>query len=134
MRVARSTRPCIIARGHHVEATITALTVATQRRRRGRLEVEALGQQRGPEAQAAHHAMVHGFESLALPPEAARPAAERTLLKHEFAGRVDGPVVALTRSPEALGQLDEALVEREVVAHGVLPALVGATEKGEARL
>lgn len=98
------------------------------------MEVEALGQQRGPEAQATHHTMVHGLERLALPPEAARPPAERALLEHELTGRVDGPVVALAGPPEALGQLDEALVERQVVAHGVLPALVGAAEEGEARL
>ena len=47
----------------------------------------------------------------------------RSLLKHELLGRVDGPVVPLARPAQRLGQLDEALVQAEVVAHGVLPAL-----------
>jgi len=39
--------------------------------------------------------------------------------------------VALARLAHGLGQLDEALVEREVVAHRVLPALVLALEERE---
>ena len=47
------------------------------------------------------------------------------LLEHELLRGVDGPVVPLARPAQRLGQLDEALVEAEVVAHRVLPALVG---------
>uniref|UniRef100_A0A670J005 Methenyltetrahydrofolate synthase domain-containing protein n=1 Tax=Podarcis muralis TaxID=64176 RepID=A0A670J005_PODMU len=80
-----------------------------------------------------HHA-VHGFEGLAFPPEAAGPPSEGAFFEHELAGRVDGPVVALARPAQPFGQLDEAFVEREVVAHRVLPALVRAAEEREAAL
>ena len=45
------------------------------------------------------------------------------LLEHELLRGVDGPVVPLARPAKRLGQLDEALVEAEVVAHRVLPSL-----------
>ena len=66
-----------------------------------------------------------------LPPEAPGPPAKGSLLEHVLLGRVNGPVVALARPAQRLGQLDEALVEGQVVAHRVLPALVGSTEKRE---
>ncbi len=56
---------------------------------------------------------------------------EGSLLEHVLLGRVDGPVVTLARPAQRLGQLDEALVQRQVVAHRVFPALVGAPEERE---
>ena len=58
-----------------------------------------------------------------LAAEPARAAAEGALLEHVLLGGVDGPVVALAGAAHGLGELVEALVEREVVADGVLPAL-----------
>lgn len=71
---------------------------------------------------------------LALSPEAARPPPEGALLEHELAGGVDGPVVALPRSAQPFGELDEALVEREVVPDRVLPTLVRPPEERESLL
>ncbi len=56
---------------------------------------------------------------------------ERALLEHVLLGWVDGPVVTLAGPAQRLGQLDEALVQGQVVAHRVLPALVGTTEERE---
>ena len=56
---------------------------------------------------------------------------EGTLLEHVLLCRVDGPVVPLPGPAQRLGQLDETLVEGQVVAHRVLPALVRATEEWE---
>jgi len=72
---------------------------------------------------------VRRLQSLTLAAESARPPPERALLEHVLGGGVDGPVVALARPSQSLGQLDEALVETEVVPHRVLPALVRAAEK-----
>ena len=44
------------------------------------------------------------------------------------------PVVALARLHRVPGHLDEAVVEREVVADGVLPAVCVVLEVGEAEL
>ncbi|RNA41164.1 hypothetical protein BpHYR1_002766 [Brachionus plicatilis] len=74
---------------------------------------------------------VVGGGRLALSPEAARPPSERALFEHELAVGVNGPVVSLAGLAHGLGQLDEALVQAEVVAHRVLPALVLALEKRE---
>ena len=69
-----------------------------------------------------------------LPAEAAGPPAEGPLLEHVLLGRVDGPVVTLPGPTQRLRQLDEALVEGQVVADGVFPALVGTTEKRKLNL
>lgn len=74
------------------------------------------------------------FEGLAFAPEASRSAPEAALFKHELGGRIDGPVVTFARSPQALWQFYEALVEREIVTHRVLPALIGPPEEREALL
>lgn len=95
------------------------------------LEVIGLGEV--VESQAVHHA-VHGLQRLAFTPEAPRPPAEGSLLEHELTGWVDSPVVALPGPPEPLGQLYEALIQRQVVTHGILPSLVRASEKREAAL
>ena len=47
-----------------------------------------------------------------------------TLLEHDLVVRVEHPVVRLPVLASLCGQLHEALVEREVVADGVSPALV----------
>lgn len=78
--------------------------------------------------------MVLRFHGLALPPEAPGSPPERALLEHELAGRVYSPVVAFPRTAQAFGQLDEALVQRQVVPDGVLPALIRAPEELEALL
>ena len=44
------------------------------------------------------------------------PSPARALLEHELLRGVDGPVVPLAGPAQRLGQLDEALVERQVVA------------------
>lgn len=85
------------------------------------------------ETQAVHHA-IHGLKSLAFSSEAPGPPSEGTLLKHELAGGVNGPVVSFARSAQAFGQLDEALIEGQIVPDRVLPALVGTPEEGEAAL
>lgn len=95
------------------------------------LEVVRLGDV--VESQPVHHA-VHGLQRLALAPEPPRSSSKGALLEHELAGRVDSPVVALPWPAEALGQLDEALVQGQVMAHGVLPSLIRASEKREAAL
>ena len=64
-----------------------------------------------------------------LPPEAPGPSPEGSLLEHVLLGGVYGPVVALARPTQGLGQLDEALVEGQVVTDGVLPALVRPAEE-----
>lgn len=74
------------------------------------------------------------FEGLAFAPEASRPAPETALFKHELGGRIDGPVVTFARPPQAFWQFDETLVEREIVTHRVLPALIGSPEEWEALL
>lgn len=68
---------------------------------------------------------------MALATKAARSSPKRALLEHELTVRVDGPVVALARLAHGLGQLDEALVQREIVPHRVLPALVRALKECE---
>ena len=55
---------------------------------------------------------------------------EIAVLEHLFARLIQGPVVALAVTP-FLGHLDEALVEREVVADGVLPAFLVLGVVGE---
>lgn len=85
------------------------------------------------ESQAVHHA-VHGLQRLALAPKAPGSPSERAFLEHKLTGRVDSPVVAFPWPAEAFGQLNEALVQGQVVTHGVLPSLVGAPKKREAAL
>lgn len=74
------------------------------------------------------------LQRLTLAPEAARSPPKTALLEHVLGGRVDGPVVALAGPAQALRQLDEALVQAEIVAHRVLPALIGPAEEREALL
>lgn len=74
------------------------------------------------------------LQRLTLASETSWTPTERTLLEHELGSRIYRPVMSFARPAEPLGQLDEALVEREVVPHGVLPALVGAAEELEALL
>ena len=117
---------------HHPDPAVQGQAVGrTREASAAALEVVGLGDV--VEAQAVHHA-VHGFQSLALAPEAPRPSSERTLLEHELTGRVDSPVVALAGPPEALGQFDEAFIQGQIVSHGVLPSLIRAPEKREAAL
>lgn len=116
--------------GHHVQ--IIAIGMAGQGRG-GRLEVKVLRQHGSAEADSVHHA-VHGFESLAFPSETAGPASKRALFEHELAPGVDGPIVAFTRPPEALGKFDETFVERQIVSDRIFPALVRTPKKREASL
>lgn len=97
------------------------------------MEIKSLGKDRSAEAYTIHHP-IHGLQSLAFPPESSGSSSEGALLKHELAGRVYGPVVALAWSAQSFGQLDEALIERQVVAYRVFPALIGASEEGEPSL
>lgn len=96
----------------------------------GILEVEGLRNNGGAKSQAVHHP-VHGLERLALPTEPSGSTAKGAFLKHEFTGRVDGPVMSLPWPAESFGQFDEALVQRQIVAHRVLPSLVRPSEEGE---
>lgn len=124
----------VVASGHGVAHHVQVVSVAVAGEGRGlSLEVEALREDGGAEADAVHHP-VHGLQGLAFSSEASGSATKRALLEHELAAGVDGPVVAFPRPAQSLRQLDEALVEREVVPDGVLPALVGAPEEGEASL
>lgn len=68
---------------------------------------------------------------MTLSSKAARTPPKRAFLEHELTIGIDGPVVAFAWLAHRFGQLDEALVERQVVAHRVLPALVGALEERE---
>lgn len=48
-------------------------------------------------------------------------AQEASIVKHVLGQRVQSPVVALARVPRLPGDLDEAVVERQVVPDAVLP-------------
>lgn len=63
---------------------------------------------------------------------ASAPAPVVAVLEHIQAARVQRPVAALARPPLLAGHLDEAVVEREVVADAVLPALPVVVVEGEA--
>ena len=82
---------------------------------------------------AGRHVVEHTerLQRLAFPSETTRTSPEGSLLEHELGGWVDRPVVSLARTTESLRQLDEALVQRQVVSHRVLPALVRSAEEGE---
>lgn len=99
VRVARAPARRVVARRRHVEAAVA------ERRRREAPGSRSLRQQRGPKPRPLTTRWYTGLSACLLPPEAARPAAERALLEHELAGRVDGPVVALARPPRPLGSL-----------------------------
>ena len=74
----------------------------------------------------------HGcFLVLAFPAEAARSSPERPLLKHVLTGRVHRPIVTFSRPTQSLRQFDETLIQRQIMAHRILPALVRPAEKGE---
>lgn len=94
------------------------------------MEIKSLRKDRSAKTYTIHHP-IHGLQSLAFPPKSSGSSSEGALLKHELAGRVYGPIMALSRSSQPFGQLDEALIERQVVADRVLPTLVGASEEGE---
>ena len=64
--------------------------------------------------------------------EAPPAPQEAAVLEHVVGVRVQGPVAALARFLVVAGHLDEALVEREVVADAVLPALLVLPVEGEA--
>ena len=64
--------------------------------------------------------------------EALATAQEAPVFEHVPAGGVEGPVAALARAVWAAGQFDEAVVEGEVVAEGILPALRVLAVVGEA--
>ena len=55
--------------------------------------------------------------------EAFPPPQERSVVEHVVAVRVEAPVAALPRLLVVPRHLDEALVEGEVVADGILPTL-----------
>lgn len=74
------------------------------------------------------------LQRLTLAPETARSPSKTALLEHVLGGRVNGPVVTLAGPAQTLRQLDEALVQAEIMAHRVLPALVGPAEEREALL
>ena len=69
---------------------------------------------------------------LLLQLEALGPPQEATVAEHVPALGVQGPVVAFPRAARGARHLDEAVVEGEVVADGVLPALLVLLEVGEA--
>lgn len=117
---------------HHPNPTVQRQAVGrTGQAPAAPLEVVGLGDV--VESQAVHHA-VHGLQRLALAPKTPGSPSEGAFLEHKLASWVDSPVVALARPTEAFGQLNEALVQGQVVTHGVLPSLVGAPEKREAAL
>lgn len=62
-------------------------------------------------------------EAKVLPLEALPPPQKTPVLKHVSAARVQSPETALTGLVRSAGDLDEAVVEGEVVAQGVLPPL-----------
>lgn len=53
--------------------------------------------------------------------EALPAPKEATVVEHVLGGRIQAPVVALARAAGLAGNLDEAVVERQVVADAVLP-------------
>ena len=64
--------------------------------------------------------------------KASRPPAKgASVLEHVLLTGVHGPVVTLAGPAQGFGQFDETFIEAEVVPHGIFPALVGASEKGE---
>ena len=71
-----------------------------------------------------------GGEITAL--EAFPAPQEAAVLKHVLCVRVQSPVVALAGSAGLAGDLDEAVVEGQVVADGVLPLLGVVPVEGEA--
>ena len=75
---------------------------------------------RGERAGALHVARV-GAHVCALEP--LPPPQEAPVVEHVLGGRVQGPVVAFTRSAGLPRDLHEAVVEGEIVADGVLPLL-----------
>lgn len=96
---------------HHVQVIAVAVTGEGGG---WSLEVEALREDGGAEADAVHHP-IHGLQSLTFSSEASWSATKRALLEHELTARIDGPVVALPRPAQSFGQLDEALVQRKIM-------------------
>lgn len=117
---------------HHPEPAVQGQAVGrTRQAPAAPLEVVGLGDV--VETKAVHHA-VHGLQRLTFAPKTPGSPSEGALLEHKLTGRVDSPVVSLPWPAEAFGQLNEALVQRQVVTHRVLPSLVGAPEEREAAL
>lgn len=84
----------VVSSSHRIAHHVQVVAVAVTGKGGGwSLEVEALRENRGAEADAVHHP-VHGLQGLAFPPEASWSAPKRTLFEHELAARIDGPVVA----------------------------------------
>lgn len=130
MAAAQSVVPSGHGVAHHVQVVAVAVTGEGGR---WSLEVEALREDGGTEADAVHHP-IHGLQSLTFSSEASWSAAKRALLEHELAARIDGPVVALPRPAQSFGQLDEAFVQREVMPDRVLPTLIRTPKEREASL
>lgn len=97
------------------------------------LKVKTLRENGGAEAYAIHHP-IHGLQSLTFSSESSRSATKRAFLEHELTARIDGPVVTFPRPAQPFGQLDEALVQRQIMPDRVLPALIGAPEEWKASL
>lgn len=64
--------------------------------------------------------------------EASAATEEAAMLEHVVAVRIQGPVAALAWLAVVAGHLDEALIERQVMADAVLPARPVVPVKGEA--
>lgn len=64
--------------------------------------------------------------------EASAATEEATVLEHVMAVGIQGPVAALAWLAVVSGHLDEAFVERQVMADAVLPAWPVVPVKGEA--
>lgn len=123
--------PCQVSI-HHPNPTVQRQAVGrTGKAPAAPLEIVRLGDV--VESQAVHHT-VHGLQRLALAPKTPRSPSEGALFEHKLTSWVDSPVMTLPWSTKAFGQLNEALVQGQVVTHGVLPSLIRAPEEREAAL
>ena len=114
----------VVTPGHRIAHHVQVVAVAVTGESGGwSLKVKTLREDGGAEADAVHHP-VHGLQGLTFPSEASGSAAKRALLEHELTARIDGPVVAFPRPAQPFGQLDEALIQRQIMPHRVLPALI----------
>ena len=67
---------------------------------------------------------LHELESLCS-------SQETSIAEHVTAGRMQRPVVAFTGAAVSTRDLDEAVIQGEVVADGILPSLLVVSEVGE---
>lgn len=78
--------------------------------------------------------MVLWFHCLTFPSKTSGSSTERAFFKHELTGWVYSPVMSFSWPSQSFREFDEAFVEGEVMADGVLPSLVSSPEEGESLL